>query len=251
MSIILYSLCAADRRRHYSPHVWKIIMALKHKELQAEVRPVSFAEIAGIEDGSYKSVPVLNDNGHIEGDSFEIAVHLERAYPDRPSLFGGPGGQAMARFVESFSQTVIHPPVSAIAAMDMHALMSPADQAYFRAAREKRFGKTLEEASATRHIELAALPENSRRCAACWPSSRGWAARNPCLPTTSCSACCSGLASPCQRRCCRSTIPSAPGSSAASTCTAPSGAPSSCRTDGRRICQGRPRGPFPFIDQQG
>ncbi|CAM2879918.1 glutathione S-transferase family protein [Janthinobacterium lividum] len=159
MSIILYSLCAADRRRHYSPHVWKIIMALKHKELQAEVRPVSFAEIAGIEDGSYKSVPVLNDNGHIEGDSFEIAVHLERAYPDRPSLFGGPGGQAMARFVESFSQTVIHPPVSAIAAMDMHALMSPADQAYFRAAREKRFGKTLEEASATRHIELAALPE--------------------------------------------------------------------------------------------
>ncbi|MBR7635174.1 glutathione S-transferase family protein [Janthinobacterium lividum] len=159
MSIILYSLCAADRRRHYSPHVWKIIMALKHKELQAEVRPVSFAEIAGIEDGSYKSVPVLNDNGHIEGDSFEIAVHLERAYPDRPSLFGGSGGQAMARFVESFSQTVIHPPVSAIAAMDMHALMSPADQAYFRAAREKRFGKTLEEASATRHIELAALPE--------------------------------------------------------------------------------------------
>ncbi|SDG81882.1 glutathione S-transferase family protein [Janthinobacterium sp. YR213] len=159
MSIILYSLCAADRRRHYSPHVWKIIMALKHKELQAEVRPVSFAEIAGIEDGSYKSVPVLNDNGHIEGDSFEIAVYLERAYPDRPSLFGGPGGQAMARFVESFSQTVIHPPVSAIAAMDMHALMSPADQAYFRAAREKRFGKTLEEASATRHIELAALPE--------------------------------------------------------------------------------------------
>lgn len=159
MSIILYSLCAADRRRHYSPHVWKIIMALKHKELLAEVRPVSFAEIAGIEDGSYKSVPVLNDNGHIEGDSFEIAVHLERAYPDRPSLFGGPGGQAMARFVESFSQTVIHPPVSAIAAMDMHALMSPADQAYFRAAREKRFGKTLEEASATRHIELAALPE--------------------------------------------------------------------------------------------
>ena len=86
MSIILYSLCAADRRRHYSPHVWKIIMALKHKELQAEVRPVSFAEIAGIEDGSYKSVPVLNDNGHIEGDSFEIAVHLERAYRTGPAV---------------------------------------------------------------------------------------------------------------------------------------------------------------------
>ena len=27
MSRILYSLCAADRRRHYSPHVWNISMA--------------------------------------------------------------------------------------------------------------------------------------------------------------------------------------------------------------------------------
>lgn len=159
MTRILYSLCAADKRRHYSPHVWKIIMSLKHKGLDAEVRPVSFAEISQIEDGSYKSVPVFNDNGHIEGDSFEIAVHLEQRYPELPSLFGGPGGLAMARFVESFSQTVIHPPVSLIAALDMHALMSPEDQAYFRAAREKRFGKTLEEASANRDVELASLPE--------------------------------------------------------------------------------------------
>lgn len=158
MSRILYSLCAADRRRHYSPHVWKIIMALKHKGLDFELRPVSFAEIGDIEDGSYKSVPVLNDGGHLEGDSFEIAVHLERAYPELPSLFGGPGGVAMARFVESFSQTVVHPPVSAIAVMDMHAMMSPADQDHFRAAREKRFGKTLEEAYEARYAEMALLP---------------------------------------------------------------------------------------------
>lgn len=159
MSRILYSLCAADRRRHYSPHVWKIIMALKHKGLACEVRPVSFAEIRQIEDGSYSSVPVLNDNGHLEGDSFEIATHLERAYPDLPTLFGGEGGIAMARFVESFSQTVIHPPVSAIACLDMYALMSPEDQLHFRTAREKRFGKTLEETYAGREAELAALPE--------------------------------------------------------------------------------------------
>lgn len=159
MSRILYSLCAADGRRHYSPHVWKIIMALKHKGLDCEVRPVSFAQISQIEDGSYKSVPVLNDHGHVEGDSFEIAVHLERAYPQAATLFGGPGGVAMARFVESFSQSVVHPPVSSIAVMDMHAMMSPEDQAYFRAAREKRFGKTLEETYETRYAELAQLPE--------------------------------------------------------------------------------------------
>jgi glutathione S-transferase len=159
MSIILYSLCAADGRRHYSPHVWKIIMALRHKGLKADVRPVSFAQISQIEDGSYKSVPVLNDGGHLEGDSFEIAVHLEQAYPDAATLFGGRGGIAMARFVESFAQTVIHPPVSTIACMDMHAMMSPEDQAHFRGAREKRFGKTLEQAYAERYAELAALPE--------------------------------------------------------------------------------------------
>lgn len=157
MARILYSLCAADGRRHYSPHVWKIIMALRHKGLDAEVRPVSFVDIRAIEDGSFRSVPVLNDDGVLEGDSFGIAVHLEQRYPDRPSLFGGEGGIAMARFVEAFSQAVLHPPVSLIAAMHMHALMSPPDQAYFRAAREKRFGKSLEEASAGAGAELRAL----------------------------------------------------------------------------------------------
>lgn len=158
MPRILYSLCAADRRRHYSPHVWKIIMALKHKGLDAEIRPVSFGDIAAIEDGSYSSVPVLNDDGHVEGDSFAIALHLERRYPQAPSLFSGPGGEALARFVESFSQTVLHPPLSAAAALHMHAIMSPADQAYFRAARERRFGRTLEETAADGAAELATLP---------------------------------------------------------------------------------------------
>lgn len=159
MQRTLYSLCGADRSRHYSPHVWKIIMAMKHKGLDFELEPVSFKEISQIEDGSFRSVPVLNDNGHIEGDSFEIAVYLEETYRDGPSLFGGEGGLATARFVESFSQAVIHPPVSTIAVMDMHAMMSPEDQAHFRSAREKRFGKTLEEFYTNKDAELAALPE--------------------------------------------------------------------------------------------
>ncbi|MEW6706181.1 MAG: glutathione S-transferase family protein [Pseudomonadota bacterium] len=158
MPRLLYSLCAADGRRHYSPHVWKIILALKHKGLDFELKPVSFKGIRQIEGGAYDSVPVLNDDGHVEGDSFEIAVYLERRYPQAPSLFGGEGGIAMARFVESFVQTVIHPPASIIAVMDMHAMMSAEDQAHFRAAREKRFGKTIEELHAGRDTELALFP---------------------------------------------------------------------------------------------
>jgi glutathione S-transferase len=132
-------------------------MAMKHKGLDFHLQPVSFKEITLIEDGSFKSVPVLNDNGHLEGDSFEIAVYLEQTYREGPSLFGGQGGVGTSRFVESFSQTIIHPPVSKIAAMDMYAMMSPDDQTYFRTAREKRFGKSLEEVCSNRDAELATL----------------------------------------------------------------------------------------------
>lgn len=159
MQRILYSLCAADRTRHYSPHVWKIIMAMKHKGLRFELKPVSFKEIPRIEGGSFSSVPVLNDNGHLEGDSFEIAVYLDETYREGPSLFGGEGGVAMARFVESHCQTVVQPPISTIAVVDMHAMMSAEDQAYFRSAREKRYGKSLEEVGANRDAEIAAFPE--------------------------------------------------------------------------------------------
>lgn len=159
MARILYSLCGADGVSHYSPHVWKIIMALKHKGLDFELRPVTFKDIPLIENGAFKSVPALNDNGHLEGDSFQIAVYLDRHYPDRPSLFGGNAGQALSRFVECFGQTVLHPPLSVITVAGMHSLMPPEDQAHFRTVREKRFGKTLEEIASGRERELASFPE--------------------------------------------------------------------------------------------
>jgi len=158
MQRLLYSLCAADGVRHYSPHVWKIILAIKHKGLRMELKPVGFRDIPKIENGSFSAVPVLNDNGHIEGDSFDIAVYLEQTYREGPSLFDGEGGVAMARFVEGFTQHVLHPPMSVIVLMDMYGMMSPDDQAHFRAAREKRFGKSMEEIHAGREAELKAFP---------------------------------------------------------------------------------------------
>jgi len=37
-------------------------------------------------------VPIIQDGDKVVKDSFAIAQYLERTYPDRPSLFGGPGG---------------------------------------------------------------------------------------------------------------------------------------------------------------
>ena len=40
-------------------------------------------------------MPIIEDNGKVVNDSFEIALYLERTYPDKPSLFGGPGGATL------------------------------------------------------------------------------------------------------------------------------------------------------------
>lgn len=155
--IALYSLCAADGVRHYSPHVWKAILALRHKGLAFDLRPVTFADIPRIAGGGFDSVPVLDDRGHHEADSFGIALHLEAAHPG-PSLFPGPGQQALARMVEHHCNTVLNPPLSVIVVRQMHDMMCPADQAHFRAARQRRFGAGIEELATRSATEAAGFP---------------------------------------------------------------------------------------------
>ncbi len=159
MSITLYSLCGADLARPFSPHCWKTVMALRHKGLPFSERPLAFTAIPSAEGGFSKTVPFLRDGDRLVSDSFQIALYLEEAYPDAPSLFGDEGGKAMARFVEAYSQTTVHPIVTRIALKNIHDMLAPADQAYFRESREKLLGKTIEEIAAVRETAIAALPE--------------------------------------------------------------------------------------------
>ncbi|WP_112810013.1 glutathione S-transferase family protein [Ensifer sp.] len=159
MSRKLYSLCGADRTRSFSPHVWKTKMSLAHKALDFDVVPVGFAEIPQVEEGAPKLVPLLRDGDRLVQDSFAIAVYLEETYPDRPSLFGGPGGMAMARFVEGWSQTTLHPTIVRIVIKDIHDSLDPVDRAYFRESREVRFGTTLEAVAETGRASLATFSE--------------------------------------------------------------------------------------------
>ncbi|WP_322884198.1 glutathione S-transferase family protein [Sinorhizobium medicae] len=140
----LYALCGTDKSRPFSPHVWKAKLSLAHKGLTFDVAPVGFTAIPSPEEGATKIVPLLRDGEKLVNDSFDIALYLEETYPDRPSLFAGEGGKAMARFVESWSQTALHTAIGRIAIMDIHDSLDPVDQAYFRASREQRFGKSLE-----------------------------------------------------------------------------------------------------------
>ena len=154
MTRLLYALSGADRTRQFSPHVWKTVMSLAHKGLAYETVPVGFTEISAIEGGSTATVPLLRDGDRLVRDSFDIALYLDEAYPDRPSLFGGEGGKAMARFIESWSQSILHMAVTRIAILDIHNLLEPADQTYFRRSREERLGASLEEIAAAGKAEV-------------------------------------------------------------------------------------------------
>lgn len=154
MTRILYSLCGTDESRAFSPHCWKIVLALRHKGLDFVEKPTPFTRIPDLENGFSKTVPILRDGNELIRDSFDIALYLEETYPDRPTLFGGDGGKALARFVESFTLSVIHPAVTKIAVKSIHDMLDETDRAYFRESREARLGRTLEEVDAGRQAEL-------------------------------------------------------------------------------------------------
>ncbi len=157
MTILHYELVGQDPSRPFSPHCWKSAMSLAHKGLAFESVPVPFTGVAAVEGNFSKTVPVIRDGDKLIADSFDIALYLDEAYPDRPSLFGGPGGKATARFIERWSQLTIHAFAGKAALMDIYDRLAPADQAYFRDSREKRFGRSIEEVPADREAGLEAF----------------------------------------------------------------------------------------------
>ena len=157
MTILLYDLVGEDTSRPFSPHCWKTAMSLAHKGLEFRRMPTPFTSVPAVEGGVSKTVPVIRDGDEVVADSFTIALYLDDAYPNRPTLFGGEGGRAMARFIERWSQLTLHPYLGASVLTDIHARLAPPDQAYFRENREQRYGKTLEEVAAPRETQLAAF----------------------------------------------------------------------------------------------
>lgn len=159
MTIVLYDLVGRDDRR-FSPHCWRTRMALAHKGLAHEARPTRFGDIRTIGGGEVKTIPAIEDGDRRVVDSGEIARYLEATYPDRPSLFGGPGGMAVTRLVENWSAAVVHAGLVPCIVLDIFEQLVPEDQAYFRESREKRFGRTLEEVQSGRETRVETLRAN-------------------------------------------------------------------------------------------
>jgi glutathione S-transferase len=156
---ILYDLAAAEPDRRFSPYCWRTRMALAHKGLPVETIPWRFTEKDVIAKSAQPLVPVLVDNGHWVSDSWTIANYLEDTYPQAPSLFGGGAGRSLTRYY-STAADAMGPTLARFLVADIHERIHEKDRAYFRASREKRFGMTLEAASADREQRLPAFRDS-------------------------------------------------------------------------------------------
>jgi glutathione S-transferase len=157
--IRLYELVLLNGRSS-SPYVWRIRYALAHKGLSFDSMPVGFTEIPTVLKGRSKTVPVIEHDGAMVADSWDIAEYLDRAFPQRPALFSSPAENAMVRLFDAWQQWEIMRKLFRIYVLDIHNAARPQDRGYFRQSRETRLhGRTLEETTANREAALPAARE--------------------------------------------------------------------------------------------
>ena len=157
MAIKLYDLAAAEDDRRFSPYCWRVKMALLHKGLAFETIPWRFTEKDVIAPYKSTTVPVLVDGSNSVYDSWAIALYLDEVYPQKPRLFEGMEARTLADFFNQWVVKTLHLPLLKVIILDLFAKLHDKDKAYFREAREKRFGMTLEQFGADPKGALAAF----------------------------------------------------------------------------------------------
>ena len=159
MAMLVYDLCARDRKYRFSPFCWRTKMALKHKGLEFETVPWQFQERDVLAPTGQGRVPVLVDNGRWIHDSWQIALYLDETYPDKPLLFADEAAQATALLAAETVAGLVHPAMRAVVLKDIWTLLGDDVRPYFRTSREAMIGTTLEEFCADQAGALAALAQ--------------------------------------------------------------------------------------------
>lgn len=153
--IVLYELRGkADRR--YSLFSWRTRMALRHKGLEFESRPVCLSDKAAIAFSGGKTVPIIRDGEIVVRDSWKIAEYLEASYPER-TLFGGEIGRGVTHAFNVWVDRTLVGLMLQVLAPDIHERVDPADEQYFRAMAEGATRKSLEELRAGKDEALKRL----------------------------------------------------------------------------------------------
>lgn len=141
--IELFELGGVDDRR-YSNFSWRTRLALAHKGLDATIRPVLLTDKASIAFSGGTTVPVIRDGETVVRDSWRIAEHLEHAYPDKPSLFGGDTGRALCLFVNGWVDRAVLPAAFPAIACDAIRIQDPVDREYFASLAQKVTGQSID-----------------------------------------------------------------------------------------------------------
>ncbi|GBD49415.1 glutathione S-transferase N-terminal domain-containing protein [Methylopila sp. Yamaguchi] len=157
MTAHLYDLTLADGRR-LSPYCWAAKLALAHKGVAFETTATRFVDIGKVAGGGFKTVPIVEIDGTTIGDSFELALHLERTRVDSPTLFAGEGGVALTRAAAAQGAYLLGK-MSRPMALAIHDGLDAETQVYFRSSRERMFKAPLEEVSAQPEVTIAAARE--------------------------------------------------------------------------------------------
>jgi glutathione S-transferase len=117
---------------------------------------VRFVDKETIAVAKSQTVPVLVDGDAVVADSWRIAHYLEETYPERPSLFGGGAGRALARYFNNWCGLWLTPEIASFILFDMLDHVDEEDRDYLRRTREPRFGP-LAKLNETREARLPAF----------------------------------------------------------------------------------------------
>lgn len=128
----------------FSPPCWRVRLTLELLGLDYESVPVTYTAIKKIDHGQFTTVPVLENESLIINDSFQIAKYINTTYAAREKLFPLEAVKAQAIFMQKIMDH-IHILTSKAVLYDIFDELADEDKEYFRASREKRIGKKLEE----------------------------------------------------------------------------------------------------------
>lgn len=142
-----------------SPYAWRTRFALAHKGLAYEASGLGFTDIPAIGPGTFKAVPVLEDDDRWISDSWAIASYLDEHYPTAPCIFSSPGEYATLQLVEKWLLVEVVSRLFRVCALDIHDRLRPVDRPHYRQTREARLGRSLEAAHRQREAQVAPLRE--------------------------------------------------------------------------------------------
>ena len=152
----MWELQGRDNAR-FSTFSWRTRMALHHKQLDFEIHPVAVSDKAAVAFSGQSKVPIIKVDERVVSDSWAIAVFLEREFPDRPSLFGGPIGEQLTYFFNLWTDREIVPALVPYLMRDVLDCVDDADRRHLRAQIEGVFKKSIEDLSAEREQALQQL----------------------------------------------------------------------------------------------